>query len=162
MSVSVTVNYRDLSAMGGKVMNFLASVADPRPLLEGIGDALLLNIDRRFEEGRGPDGVPWAPTHRGGQILVDSARLRNSMDKDVSVNAVSVGTNVIYAATHQRGATIKPKRARFLAFQIDGKPVFAKSVTIPARPFLGFGDEDVKAVRGELADFIRNARAEAR
>ncbi|WP_085593506.1 phage virion morphogenesis protein [Thalassospira sp. MCCC 1A01428] len=160
--ISISVDYRDLGRMGAKVTNFLATAGDTRPLLEGIGNALLLNIDLRFENSRGPDGTPWKKTARGGQILVDTARLRNSMDMDVSANAVAVGTNVIYASTHQKGATIKPVKARVLAFQINGKPVFAKSVTIPARPFIGIGDDDIKAMRGEVADFIRNAHREAR
>lgn len=162
MSISIKTDYHDLGRMGGKVMNFLANLSDTRPLLEDIGDVLLLNIDRRFEEGRGPDGTPWKKTARGGQTLVDTARLRNSFDKRVEAQSVSAGTNVIYAPTHQHGATIKPKRAKVLAFTIGGKAVFAKEVTIPARPFLGIGEEDTKGIRGAIADFIRTAHTEAR
>lgn len=160
--ISITTDHRDLGRMSGRVMNFLANLADPRELLEGFGDALLLNIDQRFEDGEGPDGTPWQKAARGGQTLVDTARLRNSFDKRVSERDVAVGTNVIYASIHQTGGTIKPKRKRVLAFTVGGNPVFAKQVTIPARPFLGIGDKDVKAMRGVIADFIRTAKAEAR
>ncbi|WP_085616334.1 phage virion morphogenesis protein [Thalassospira alkalitolerans] len=160
--ISITTDQRDLGRMSGRVMNFLANLANPRELLEGFGDVLLLNIDRRFEEGRGPDGAPWEPTARGGQILVKTARYRNSFDKRVTDRSVAAGTNVIYASTHQKGAVIKPKRARLLAFTIGGVPVFAKQVTIPARPVLGIADDDIKGMRGVLAEFIRAAKSEAR
>jgi phage virion morphogenesis protein len=161
MSVSIKADYRDFGRMGGKVMNFLATLSDTRPLLEDIGDVLLLNIDRRFEEGRGPDGTPWQKTNRGGQILVHSARYRNSFDKRVEAQSVAAGTNAIYARIHQFGGTIKPKRAKVLAFTIGGKAVFAKQVTIPARPVLGLGAEDIKGIRGAIADFVRTAHREA-
>mgnify|MGYP000005465406 FL=1 len=161
MSVSIKADYRDFGRMGGKVMNFLATLSDTRPLLEDIGDVLLLNIDRRFDDGKGPDGTPWQKANRGGQTLVDTARLRNSFDKRVSDRTVSAGTNVIYARIHQFGGTIKPKRAKVLAFNIGGEAIFAKQVTIPARPFLGIGDEDTKGIRGAIADFVRTAHREA-
>lgn len=38
---------------------------------------------------------------------------------------------------HEKGGTIKPKNGKYLRFQIDGKWIMARSVTIPARPYLG-------------------------
>jgi len=44
---------------------------------------------------------------------------------------------VVYAAIHEFGGTIRPKRAKRLVFEVEpGQLVFAESVTIPARPTL--------------------------
>ena len=45
---------------------------------------------------------------------------------------------------------ITPKTAQALAFTIGGKPVRAKSVTIPARPFVGLSEDN----RAEIDDLI--------
>lgn len=43
---------------------------------------------------------------------------------------------IIYALAHEYGVTIYPKKAKALRFEIDGKVIFAKRVTIPARPYV--------------------------
>lgn len=44
--------------------------------------------------------------------------------------------DVRYALIHELGGVITPKQAKVLVFEIDGRKVFARSVTIPARPYL--------------------------
>jgi phage gpG-like protein len=60
-------------------------------------------------------------------------------------DTVEIGTNYgrlpsggSVAAVHQFGATIRPRRGRHLIFTPRGftHPIFARQVTIPARPFL--------------------------
>jgi len=67
-------------------------------------------------------------------------------------NTVKIGTNKVYGAIHQFGGTIKPKAGKFLVFRLGGRTVFARSVTIPARPFLGFGAADWQVVL-DVVDF---------
>ena len=66
--------------------------------------------------------------------------------EEASDSGVAVGTNVIYAAIHQLGGVIKAKTAKGLIFTPVGEnaPVIVKSVTMPARPYLGVsaGDEE--------------------
>ncbi len=162
MSSSLKVDFKDLGRLGKRVQKFLAAVADRSVLLESIGMALVSQVGERFREGKGPDNVPWKKAKRGGQTLVDSGRLSDSVNHEVDGSSVKVGTNVIYAKPHQFGATIVPKRAKVLAFTVQGKAVFANKVTIPARPFLGLDNDSMKLIRGELADFVRMARQEAR
>lgn len=50
--------------------------------------------------------------------------------------SVMVGTDVVYAAIHEFGGVIVPKQAKLLHFVINGEDIFAKSVQIPARPYL--------------------------
>jgi phage virion morphogenesis protein len=83
-----------------------------------IGQLILTSVIRNFDAGGRPQR--WAPLkHRSGKPLIDTGRLRNSITARSDSDSAEVGTNVIYAATHQfgRGA-------------------------IPARPFLVLQDED--------------------
>jgi phage gpG-like protein len=72
---------------------------------------------------------------------------------------VVVGTNAPYAGVHQRGATIRAKPGKRLAFRIGRATIFARSVTIPARPFLGVSQEDREEIVEIFRDHIRRATA---
>ena len=65
-----------------------------------------------------------------------SGNLAQSLTYRVGRNFAEVGTNLPYAAIHEFGGTIKPKNGKYLKFQINGKWIFAKQVTIPKRPYL--------------------------
>ena len=65
---------------------------------------------------------------------------------------VMVGTDVIYAAIHEFGGVITPKKAKALAFEIGGELIFAKSVHIPARPYLRPAfDTNLEKAKSEIA-----------
>ncbi len=135
-----------------------AADGDLSELLDPIGSALRDNVLDRFEQGRGPDGVTWPKSRRavqqGGQTLVDTARLRDSITYEAGAREVEVGTNVIYAAIHQFGGVIKAKTSEGLSFNVPGFAaegggesfVNVQSVTMPPRPFLGIGPEDRESV----------------
>lgn len=159
---SIQTNAAELAALSPRVQAFLTGLADKEPLMDAIGVALVTSTQRRFEEGKDPDGREWDKTHRGGQILVESGLLRDSVTYQVSGDTVRIGSNRIYAAIHQFGGVIKPKAAKVLAFTVGGAAVFARQVTIPARAFLGINAEDIADIRGAIADFIRLRRTEAR
>lgn len=59
----------------------------------------------------------------------------------------------IYGRTHEFGATIVPKKADALHFEVDGQEVFAKKVVIPKRPFM-------RPAADENRDKIANAIGE--
>ncbi|MGQ3072572.1 MAG: phage virion morphogenesis protein [Ferrovibrionaceae bacterium] len=92
-----------------------SGMTDLQPLLSDVGQSLVVSTQERFATGKGPSGVPWMPLHprtvarKGGKtlILVDTARLRNSITYRASAREVEVGTNVQYAAAHQFGGTIE-------------------------------------------------------
>jgi len=86
----------------------------------------------------------------GGIDVVDYAREENS-----GVVGVWGVRDVKYALIHELGGTIVPKVAKALAIpQEDGSVRFAKSVTIPPRPYLRPAAD--KKYPG-LADRIRKA-----
>jgi phage gpG-like protein len=75
-----------------------------------------------------------------GQVLNrQSGDLAASIHYRLRGNATAVvGTNMVYAAIHEFGGTIRAKNAEFLAFRLDGgRYVMTKEVQIPARPYLG-------------------------
>ena len=76
-----------------------------------------------------------------GEVLnVRSGALRDSVHLEMQVASDSimavVGTDLIYAAIHEYGGVIVPKVANALRFCIDGRWIFAKSVTMPERSYL--------------------------
>lgn len=136
---------------------------DLAPALRSIGAAIVKNTQARFEAETGPTGVPWKKSRRaatqGGKTLQDSRRLYASLtSRVVDRRTLEVGTNVAYAAVHQFGATIRPKTKKRLVFRIPGGGFrTAASVTIPARPFLGFTFEDREDTTDILARHLRVA-----
>lgn len=71
-----------------------------------------------------------------GQPLRDTGRLERSITQRADANGVTVGTNLRQARIHQFGGVIKAKPGKRLAFPgPDGELIFAKRVTIPARPY---------------------------
>lgn len=117
--------------------------ADTLPLMSHIGSVLENGILERLQTTKtAPDGTPWAPNRAGTPILVDSGNLLTTVGFFATPNEVEVGASAPYAHVHQEGAVIKPKSKSMLRFMVGGRAVFAREVTIPARPFVGVSAED--------------------
>jgi phage gpG-like protein len=143
-----------------EALNRLISIGeDPHAALSAVGRVLKARIQDGFITGTSPDGRPWAPLKsRAGQPLVNRGRLRNSIDYRVEGNSVEVGTNLSYAPVHQFGAKIEAKAGGVLRFYVEGRPVFVKRVTIPARPMFpteGLPEEWGIDAEQAIADVIR-------
>jgi phage gpG-like protein len=109
-----------------------------KALLEVAGETLVSLTRERFVLGKDPYGIAWVQSARaaaqGGQTLRDKGILMNSFNwQPTSPDSLAYGTNVWYGIVHQTGWTIVPKKKKALKFNINGKTVFAKSVTIPKR-----------------------------
>lgn len=153
----------DDAAVKGALTRLIAAGVGLRPVLDEIGASLLASTQQRFEDGKSPAGAAWKPSIRasrdGGATLVDRGHLRDSMTHRASDNEVEVGTNVLYAAVHQFGATINAKTSQGLRFKIGDRFITKQSVTIPARPFLGISEDDAAEIQEILADHLREAVA---
>lgn len=129
-----------------------------------IAESLRTTTTDRFKEGKDPKGKSWRKSIRasqqGGTTLIDTARLKNSIRATSDKSGAVVGTNTIYAQTHQFGdkRTIKAKTKNGLRFKIGGKWATKKKVTIsiPERPFLGISDEDEREIQSILEDALRD------
>lgn len=159
--VSITITDDELRrAIAG-----LASLArDPAPALEVVGEALLFSTTERQRAGRAPDGGAWPalnPAYRsdksGNEMLRESGRLMGSLSRQVRGRQLRVGTNVVYAAIHQFGGTIRAKGGGRLAFFLGGALQRPTQVTIPARPFLGISAEDRQEIVEIFRDFALRA-----
>jgi phage gpG-like protein len=148
MSVSVRGDFAKLAKLQAKVKT-LASDDRRIRLANVMGAAAVTEVQLGFRETRDPYGRAWAPLllRQGGKPLLDTGRLRSSYSYQASMRGFTLGTNFIGAGVHQHGATITPKRAKFLRFKgkIHGRTrrttgwIFAKSVTIPRRQMVPEG-----------------------
>lgn len=126
-------------------------------------------LDEEFAGAKDPYGKPWAPlTSRAGTPLNNTGGLRDQWAIAAVGDDVRFASMKPFAATHQYGATIKPVRAKALAFRAGGlrpnspaKPTgdlaFAKEVTIPQRQMAPEGDlGDVwnKALSADVDDYL--------
>jgi len=133
--VNVRIEVQD-APVREALSRLVAMGENPAPALHAIGRLFKEKTQRGFQTSTDPYGRPWAPLKvRSGQPLLDKGHLLNSIDYQVEGNSVEIGTNNPHALTHQKGATIVPtKPGGVLVFPgPDGKLIFAKKVTIPAR-----------------------------
>lgn len=101
--------------------------------------------DRIEIEKTTPQGAAWPKTRDGrGALFRTGHHLWRSIDHAVVGNAAVWGSGWIAARIHQFGGVITPKNGKVLHFQIGGKDVFAKKVTMPARAYLGVSAENAR------------------
>ena len=131
--------------------------APKHELLENWGRLTQEQTRRRIaEEKTSPDGAAWPPSRSNPNTLLLSGALMNSIDYAAGADQVETGSGLIYASVHQDGATIKAKDAKALAFMIGNEQVFAQSVTIPARPFLGLSADNAEELIEATEDWVRS------
>lgn len=122
---------------------------DLTPAFKNIGEYMVREREKLFRDEHAPDGTPWAPLAEsskysifrkkktakqglqaiaGKKILTQDHHLKRTVYKAGSDQVVISPdkTSQAYAAIHQFG----------------GKAGRGKKVTIPARPHLGFNDEN--------------------
>jgi len=133
---------------------------DPRAAYKDVGEYLLQVTEERFDTETGPGGIEWpdvtAETRKRKKhpkILTERGDLRRSFSYDASSPEELVfGTNVVYAAAHQFG--ISRTAAAFGALKRGAGERAARSPDLPARPFLGFDDQDGERVLEIFLDHI--------
>lgn len=164
MSLGVRVHIDPDSAVTSALARLALDRHDKFALLDQIGITLSENARLRFGDQVSPDGTPWKPSFRaiaqGGETLRDTGVLMASITHQLlSADAVEYGTNVPYATALHYGAEIKATNAPYLRFKIPGGGwARKKSVTLPAREFLGLSNEDEEQVVDIIDHFLRAAR----
>lgn len=142
------------------------SAVDKAGINNAIAEAIRSGTIERFETETGPDGSAWSKSIRasekGGLTLTVTGELKSSINARATEKGAEVGTNLVYAATHQfgdSGRVVRAKNKPYLAFEYHGRTIRKKQVTvnIPARPFLGISDED----RKEIKSIVEEALSEA-
>lgn len=153
----------DGTAAQASLRGLLAGIENPAPLLERFGEYGLRTTRERFKTQKAPDGTAWEALQpwyqkekrrNKSRILTLNGYLRGGMRWQlVGSRTVEWGSNLPYAAVHQEGATIEPRTAKVLMFRGH----VAKSVTIPARPYLGLSEADEKELVEITLDWLRTA-----
>lgn len=92
-------------------------------LQKGLTAAAVAGYKQGFVDQKAPDGTPWPklkyPRPRGGStVLVNTGRLRAAGQARVAGEEVELSATAPGAATHQFGATIRPKAAKALAIPV--------------------------------------------
>lgn len=122
----------------------LSSLAHPplTSLLEAIGADLESGTHKRLSVTKADSGgAPWTPWSPGyaarrpqkGGILDLDGQLVDTIAWELEQDAVSVGSPMVYAMTHQAG---DPSRG------------------IPERAFLGISDDDAKAINDTVSTWM--------
>jgi phage gpG-like protein len=129
---------------------------DTEPLMSDIGARLEFSTRERILSTKtAPDGTPWAPNLAGTSTLMQSGQhLLGSIAWTASATETEVGASWEHAHVHQNGAVINAKNAKFLSFVVGGRHVSKKSVTIPARPFVGISAEDEAKIDRLATKFV--------
>ena len=167
MTVAIEAHIQGLSQLGAGLARMVALGERPRPVWEAIGNQGETSTKLRFVRGIDPDRKRWIPSIRvrqgGGQTLRLKNRLMNSITHNTTNNGTAWGTNLVYAGIHQFGGTIKAK-GKNLRFQIGGRFVSVKAVTIPKRSFVGVNAADgreILAVANDVIDLAARNRGAA-
>lgn len=135
----------------------LQLLQEPKRLQRDIGEYLINSTRDRFRDEKGPDGESWqALTPRylkrkqpnPGKVLQRAGHLARQISYQIQDGDLFVGTDRIYGAIHQFGAT----QGQF------GTSKSGRSMpwgTIPARPFLGISDADADEIIALCRDHLK-------
>ncbi|MBT0665757.1 phage virion morphogenesis protein [Geobacter pelophilus] len=109
MAAISKVELQGTAALRQRLHTMITRGADPQPLLRQIAGIMDDEVQQNFEAGgRDPK---WPESKRvkksGGQTLIKSAQLVNSIQQFVTANAAGLSTNKEYAAIHNFGGEIK-------------------------------------------------------
>lgn len=129
------------------ITQLIALGRNPAPAMEDIAVIGENTTRERFSTQIDPQGQRWKQSLRaqinGGKTLTKDGHLGDSITHVSSNKFAEWGTNIIYAAIHQKGGVIKPKNATSLRFRLaSGAFISTKEVTMPKREFIGISTND--------------------
>ena len=143
-----------------KRLDTLRQQYDISDMMEGVAQLMLRRTQQRFDRQVDPEGNPWAPLapstlvrrrkgYAGKPPLVRTGALRGA------IAIIKGGTGSVFTNTGAgfRIGVQNPDIAAYAAVQSRG------SRHVPARPFLGVSDLDVRAVDGFIRRRVIQAEA---
>lgn len=150
--VSIEIDASDFKGVFRRLEPFFNF--EPTDLMTTLGALGESQTRRRIaEEKTAPDGTPWKPNLEGTSILMKTGQhLLASCAFTASATEAEWGAAWEYAHVHQDGMTIIPKNKSRLVFTVGGVKVFAKEVTIPARPFVGLSADNISEIIDVVTD----------
>lgn len=140
-------------------------MGDMSPVMNQIGEYLVMSTKERFKKGVSPEGAKWAPkspttlarygARKSNRVDIrplfgPSGMLSSQIFHESTRDQTAVGSNLVYAAVMQFGAA-----KRQFGEMANGSPI--PWGNIPARPFLGISTEDEANILALIADFMTPA-----
>jgi phage virion morphogenesis protein len=162
--IDIRLREADYRRVIGRLNELSRDLGDLSPVMRDIAGFLHERTLEGFAAESAPDGTPWKPLapatlrekRKAGYadtILQRTRNLRDSIHSTYDGRSAAVGTNEIYAAIHQFGGEIEQSgRQQVLAFAARGGRFTSRATGIPARPFLGFRNEDGDAAPGRRSN----------
>lgn len=148
-----------------------AALTDTSPVMNEIGEQLVVTTEDRFLEGVSPEGAAWAPKsettianyrRQGKKVDLrplwsdgEGGHLAHSFHHAYGQGWVEVGTNAIQSAVMQFGAA----KSAFGAMK-NGRPI--PWGDIPARPFLGISDLDQENIIATVEEWLESIAGDGR
>jgi phage virion morphogenesis protein len=171
----------DASVVGRELELLIERLGSLRTPLNDIAEYLHMSTDARARRQVAPDGTPWAPLSprtlarkKGNKILRDSGALLDTLRHQVTDDGLDFGTDRPYGAIHQDGGKIEhAARSQQVYFKEKGGVVGnrfvkksksnfaqwvthgARSVEMPARPYLGLSTEDEAEILEIVSDYLK-------
>ncbi|MBP2843749.1 phage virion morphogenesis protein [Pseudomonas sp. PNP] len=171
----------DASVVGRELELLIERLGSLRTPLNDIAEYLHMSTDARARRQVAPDGTPWAPLSprtlarkKGNKILRDSGALLDTLRHQVTDDGLDFGTDRPYGAIHQDGGKIEhAARSQRVYFKEKGGVVGnrfvkksksnfaqwvthgARSVEMPARPYLGLSSEDEAEILEIVSDYLK-------
>jgi phage virion morphogenesis protein len=162
---SFEISYDD-ARIRASLQRLMALGRDQSKVMQAIANKLEQSTRQRFISQTDPDGQRWKPSLRakltGKRTLIQDRHLLDSVAHDSGSDFAEVSVNRVYAAIHQFGGVIKAKNGKGLRFRLANSYfVIRKSVTIPARPYMGISAQDENWILERIERAINEA-ADAR
>ena len=162
--MKIKVEIQD-KAVRAKIRDLIALGADLSPVTAIIAGKLQRITNKAFDREKDPaTGAPWEPLsdvtlerrRKAGRVSRSSGEARKLQMKGDLLNSITaqhdstsavVGTNLVYASTHQFGA----KQGSFGSTSRGGPIPWGD---IPARPYLGVSDRDKASIIDAISRHI--------
>lgn len=130
----------DRNDLSPALSRLAAKAKNPVPVLRAMGTTFKSITEGTFNSvGASYRPKPWPPLADPEGVpsnLQKSTTLAKAFTLQVTAQSATVTNPMPYAAIHQFGGVIRPKTKKYLSWiNSKGERVFAKMVTIPARPF---------------------------
>lgn len=159
----ITIELNDEALQEG-LSRLTGLMSDLTPVMQDLGELLMLSTKERFPKGIAPDGTPWAAKtaatiqrylSRGDRadsrpLYGPSGALSQQIFYEAGPDQVEIGSNRIYAAVMQFGAA----KGAFGTTSRGGPIPWGN---IPARPFLGLSDEDEVNLVATVEEWLARA-----
>lgn len=139
----------DLGTAQRKLAELVRKTARLRPAFLEIRELLIESTQRRFKEERGPDGQPWQPL--SPRTLKSKKKAGSRFPNGILKQSGQMAENIFGEAT-DTSLTIGSPEVQSAIQQFGGVAGF--SSVIPARPFLGLSDDDIRGITGILEDHL--------